>query len=104
VLAGVALERHERLDPDLPIMAGVSNLSIALGVIRRLPAPPATLELVETRVKAYLGCIEDIAAGKARCEAGTEEVQAVAAFFRELQAEGNCARHAAFARAESPRP
>src|SRR5438128_392573 len=46
-LEGIALDRRERLKPDVPIMAGISNLTIALGVLHRLVPPPENLGQVE---------------------------------------------------------
>lgn len=102
VLEGVALDRHERIQPQIPIMVGITNLTIALGILRRL-TPPLGSKEAEAKVRLYLACLQAIEDRKDRSPALMEQARALKDFFRELQDEGNRARHAAFARAESPR-
>ena len=100
-LVGIALDRRERPKPEIPIMAGISNLNIALGVLYRLERP-GDLKQVEATVKAYLFCLKSIEESKPRSQVLVEQAQAVKAFFAELQKQGNRANHAAFAKAGSP--
>jgi hypothetical protein len=46
VLEGAALDRRERLRPEIPVMAGLSNWNIALDVLARLPEHTARVEEV----------------------------------------------------------
>jgi hypothetical protein len=98
---GIALDRRERPKPDIPIMAGISNLTIALGVLHHL-APPENLAQVEEKFTEYLRCLQAIEENGPRSDALVQQARAVKAFFAELQEQGNRARHAAFARAASP--
>src|SRR4051794_10812579 len=58
VLEGIALDRRQRVKPEIPIMAGLTNLTIALGVLHRLPTSPGNLEEVERTVQDYLRYLE----------------------------------------------
>jgi hypothetical protein len=44
VLEGAALDRRERIRPEIPVMAGLSNWTIALDVFTRMPEPRAKPE------------------------------------------------------------
>ncbi|MGH7173117.1 MAG: hypothetical protein ACRELF_00075 [Gemmataceae bacterium] len=97
-LEGIALDRHERFDPEIPIMAGISNMTIALQVLHRLPLPPADLREAEKKFTDYLECLKSIE--NSQSEELVQQVEAVKTFFEELRNQGNRAQHAAFARAE----
>jgi hypothetical protein len=102
-LAGIALERRERPDPKIPIMAGITNLTIALGVTKRLSSPDGNLRSLEETLNGYLESLEAVTSNQPRTAELVQRVQSLKAFFQELQLQGNRARHAAFAQAEAPR-
>src|ERR1700722_14015071 len=52
-LEGIALDRRQRFKPEIPIMAGLSNLSIAMVVLHRLSSP-IKLEQAEAKLKEYV--------------------------------------------------
>jgi hypothetical protein len=103
-LEGIALNRHERSQPDVPIMAGISNLTIARAVFHQLPSPPGKLEEIEEKVKQFLQALKDFEDQRPRSPELVRVAEAMQQFFHELQQQGHRARHAAFARAEAPRP
>jgi hypothetical protein len=93
VLEGIALNRQQRFKPNIPILAGLSNLTVALHVLHRLSFPAEDLGSVEEKIRGYLRCLaafEDDQASPVR----REEVQELKDFFRALQDQGNRARHA----------
>ena len=101
VLQGTALDRHERLNPDTPTMAGISNLTIAVKVLAALPwNGHTTHEQVEMTVQSYRECLAAIRAGDLKDSIDTPTVDKLKGFLRELQRQGNLARHAAFAAGE----
>jgi hypothetical protein len=100
-LEGIALDRRQRLKTEIPVMAGISNLTIALGVLHRL-AKPRNLEEVEAKFNDFLQFLQDIEDNSPRSGPLVERARTVKAFFEELRQQGNRARHAAFARAEAP--
>lgn len=100
-LEGIALDRRQRPKPEIPIMAGISNLTIALGVLHRL-AGPENLKEVEAKFNEYLQCLQAIQDHRPRSDQLVEKARLLKAFFAELQRQGNRARHAAFAKAEAP--
>jgi len=102
-LEGIYLDRHERFDQQIPIMAGITNMTIALRVLHRLAWPGNPAE-VEAKVRDLLDCLRDIEGKAPRMEPLVTKATSLKDFFRELQQQGNRARHADFARAESPAP
>jgi hypothetical protein len=103
VLQGTALDRGQRIDPEAPTMAGISNLTIAVEVLAALPCsrPPQTEE-VEKTVQSYLTCLKAICEGASVATVDVSIVESLRAFLRELQRQGNLAHHVAFAADESP--
>jgi hypothetical protein len=102
VIEGVALNRRQRIRNDIPAMAGIANLTIAVSVLSRLPADPQDLDTVQQIVTKYLDCLQAISAEATGLVADSETVREMKSFFLELQEQGNRARHAGFGRAESP--
>jgi hypothetical protein len=103
VLEGIALNRHERLRPDIPVMAGLSNWNIAVGVLTQLPERPQQSEELEPIIQDYRKCLTAIQEGQSSNELRTK-AESLKAFFGELLQQGTRARQSAFARAESPLP
>lgn len=101
VLQGTALDRHERPNPNTPTMAGISNLTIAVEVLAALPWNGHTTHVeVEKTVRSYLACLAAIREGPLRDTIDSQTVDKLKGFLRELQRQGNLARHAAFAAGE----
>jgi hypothetical protein len=103
VLEGIALNRHQRVHADIPVMAGLSNWNIAIGVLTRLPDPPKQSDELEPIINGYVNCLEGIAGGRRSPELEMN-TRSLVEFFRGLLRQGNQARQAAFAHAESPVP
>jgi hypothetical protein len=82
-------------------MAGISNLTIAVEVLVRLPQGPHSLQDVESRLKDYLSVLTQLQHNP-RVQLPSDKLIDLAKFFFELQEQGNLARHTAFARRESP--
>jgi hypothetical protein len=101
-LEGIALNRHERFQPEIPIMAGMSSMTIALGVLHRLPSPLSNLKQVEDQIRNYLGCLAALEAKQPPPEDMRDRVSSLKEFFHRLMEQGTRARHAAHARAEMP--
>jgi hypothetical protein len=102
VLEGVAVNRRQRFREDIPIMAGITNLTIALGVLHRLAPPADDLDAVERRIQQYLRCLEAVESDQSQLPALHETARDLQEFFRGLLEQGKRERHAAFARAEAP--
>lgn len=103
VTQGVALDRGEILDPNVPTMAGISNLTIATEVLSALPkADLAESAAVQAMVERYQKCLRAIQKGGPIPEIDRSTVQELHDFLRELQRQGNRARRNTRAIAESP--
>lgn len=100
VLQGTALENRQRKDSEAPTMAGISNLTIAVEVLAALPWKYATSDEVETRVQSYIDCLNAIEEPMHRNTIDAKTVESLCVFLRELQRQGNLARHAAMATTE----
>ena len=103
-LEGIYLDRRQRREAEIPIMAGISNLGIARGVFRRLPNHVSDATQVETDLNNFLECLKTIESGGERSEPLRERAKLLQLFFQELCREGSRARHTAFAHAEAPSP
>lgn len=102
VLDGVALNRHRSPIPQIPTMAGLSNLTIAIDVLTALPqGTPPDWRTVEESVQAYLACLGAIQENSTNTIEETT-VRSLRAFFDELQSQGDRACHAEYARNEQP--
>src|SRR5579871_577452 len=93
-LEGIYLDRRERSQPQIPIMAGISNMTIALGVFRRLTNQPEALDKIERDLKDFLECLQAIEAAEDRSETLQSRVGALQQFFRELRQQGDRELHA----------
>jgi hypothetical protein len=87
------LERHQRLDDQIPIMAALTSLTVVMAVFQRLPAPITSLSDIEDRVRAYRDVLSAIDRGDA-WRVARVTIEELQVFFRELQAQGNRTRHA----------
>jgi hypothetical protein len=101
-LAGIALDRRERPDPGIPIMASITGLDLARGVSRRLAPGTSAAATLEGLLHAHLDALGEIERGHSQTGELRQRVRSLKAFFQELQAQGNRARHSAFARGEMP--
>lgn len=103
VIHGVAFDHGEQTDRDVPAMAGISNLTIAVEVLAALPAVArAESEVVRGMAEGYLKCLNTIREQGLRDQVDPQVVRSLRDFLRELQRQGNRARRKARAVAESP--
>ena len=89
--------------PSQAMAAGISNLSIAVKVIRseKPNASADDLEQVEREIKSLLDTLEHLRAGNESIPIG--ECRSLATFLRELQRQGEIERDATVASQERPR-
>lgn len=103
VLEGAALDRHERRQPEIPVMAGLLNWTLARGVLSGLPQPAAKPEDMETVIVKHLNCLRRIEAGESD-DGLRADASELKSFFLELLQQGNRRRQASYAREEAPLP
>lgn len=110
VLSGIALDQKRGgvgsvpspARPSQAMAAGISNLSIAVKVIRSEKPNASTddLQQVEREIKSLLDALEHLQVGKEPLS--TEERKSLAMFLRELQRQGEIERDAKVAAQERP--
>ncbi len=102
VLQGIALERRVRSDPNSPTMAGISNLTIAVQVLAALPGNRSVdNDEAECLANSYVALLRKFRDGSTTPD-DAPTAQEMFDFLKELQHQGNLARHAAFASTSSP--
>ncbi len=108
VLPGIAVDQKRGSVAPVPparpsqaMAAGISNLSIAVKVMRSEKPNASTddLEQVEREIKSLLGTLEHLQAGK---PLSMTERKELALFLRELQRQGEIERDAKVAAQERP--
>lgn len=101
VLEGAALDRRERIRPEIPVMVGLSNWTIAVGVLARMPEQKARSEEVATVAQRFLDALKRMLEGERdqRLEVDAADMEQ---FFLELLRQGARRRQSAFAAKELP--
>jgi hypothetical protein len=102
-LEGIELDRRKRPNLTIPVMAGISNLAIAVDVIGELPhRKPTTNAEVESVVRAHLDCLRRFQSGEPREKIDADSVRSLCSFLRKLEEKGDMQQLSLIAAASSP--